>query len=310
MADAALAASDPSVFDFIELSCGVCGSRRARTLGFRGGEAHRSRLGLKSRILRCRDCGHLYPQPMPILRDTNSRYHSVDEYFAQHDPGHKLERGRNLLRQLERAIGRKGRLLDVGCGRGELLQAARLEGWGALGVETSQEFARFAQATYGVDVVNGSLESAALPAASFDAITLGAVVEHLYEPAPMLREIARLLKAGGVVWVDAPNEVSLYNVVGNWYFRLQGKGWVCQMSPTFAPYHVQGFTPASLQRLLRTTGFEVLSCELYTGRTLLPHRTLRQRLEYGGVVVVNALARWLRRGSYMELIARKIDGTD
>ena len=245
------------MFEFAKLPCACCGSADARTLGERGGDAHRSGRGLRSTVVRCRGCGHMYPQPMPMVRNPNLLYHAPEEYFAHHDPKAKTARYAALLRVLERRLGRRGRLLDIGSGRGELLCAATALGWRAEGVEASTEFAAEASRASGTLVRCGTLESAAYPAERFDVVTLAAVIEHFYRPDVVMREVHRVLRPGGLVWIDTANEASLYHLMGNAYFRLRARRWVTQMSPTFPPYYVQGFTKRSIATLLELIGFRV-----------------------------------------------------
>lgn len=295
----------PHPFQWVELPCAVCESTSCVTLGYRGGEAHKHRRGLTGALVQCSHCSHIYPQPMPIVTDPNALYHGVDEYFVNHDPTTKIERSRSLLESLSRHSGFVGRMLDIGAGRGEMLYTAKQLGWEAHGVEASEEFASYARETYGVNVMSSTLQDAHYPDAWFDLVTLGAVLEHLYHPKQILQEVHRILKPDGLVWVDVPNEESLYNKIANLYFKLQGKNWVSQLSPTFEPYHVQGFTQRSLQALLENTGFTTVSLTIYTGRVLLSRSHLRERLEFWAACAISFLAKHLRSGPYMELVARK-----
>ncbi len=88
----------------------------------------------------------------------------------------------------------------------------------------------------------------------WDVILLAAVLEHLYEPMPVLRRVRDALRPGGLVYIDVPNECALYTRVGNLYQRLRGRDWAVNLSPTFPPFHVVGFCPESLKRALQTAG--------------------------------------------------------
>src|SRR5210317_1224417 len=156
------------MFRYVNLPCGVCDSDNYDFLGYRGGEAHRSGKGEKCRIVKCISCGHIYPKPFPLLKDTNEAYKDTSEYFASHDAKLKIEKYTRLLRKLETDLGYKGKLLDFGSGRGELLFAAQQLGWYVRGIETSKEFAEFARLTYGVKVENCSLARANYPDNHFD----------------------------------------------------------------------------------------------------------------------------------------------
>ena len=75
--------------------------------------------------------------------------------------------------------GRPGRVLDVGCGRGFLLDAFRRRGWTVEGTEMSAASSAHAREVLGIPVHVGPLESLDLPAESFDAVTLWHVLEHV-----------------------------------------------------------------------------------------------------------------------------------
>jgi len=293
------------MYNWVDLPCACCDSALHRQLGYRGGEAHRRGCGQRCRVVKCTRCGHIYPSPMPIIKDLNLLYTNGDSYFARHKVDARIGYRADLLKEFEALLGRKGRVLDVGCGRGEMLSAARSSGWDAQGVEPSREFAEFARQHYGVEVKNCTLQAAEYPDNHFDAVTLGAVIEHLYYPKQALLEINRILKPAGLLWADAPNEASLFNLMGNLYFRILGKDWVTHLFPTFPPYHVQGFTRKSFNLLLRNTGFHLERLRLFSVRVKFSHGNFREHIEYYGAKAVRKMADLVRMGSYMELIARK-----
>jgi 2-polyprenyl-3-methyl-5-hydroxy-6-metoxy-1,4-benzoquinol methylase len=139
----------------------------------------------------------------------------------------------------------KGRLLDVGCGNGELLARARGLGWDVGGIEPDPTASQVARSS-GIPILASRLDEAALPAESFDAITLSHVVEHLLEPVATLRQCARVLKPGGRLVLATPNTHSL----GHGYWR---KNWV-GLDP---PRHIFLFSPRSLRRCVEEAGLEV-----------------------------------------------------
>ena len=242
---------------------------------------------------------------MPIIKDLNKVYLDIDSYFVQHDPTKKVQYCTQLLVELEGIVARKGKILDVGSGRGEMLFAASSLGWSAEGVEPSREFADLARLRYGVKVRNCFLEAAKYPDNHFDVVTLGGVIEHLFCPGQMLLEINRILKPSGLLWMDAPNETSLFNHIGNLYFRIQGKNWVTQLSPTFSPYHVQGFTKKSIHVLLRNAGFTVECLKVFSGPVFLPHARLKEHMEYYAARVIRGVGSLLNMGYYMDITAKK-----
>ncbi len=296
-----------AIFDYVDLPCPCCHGASFDHLGYRGGRAHRFGLGECVSIVRCRTCSHIYPQPMPKLKTADDGYKSSDEYFRGHDAERKINHYKVLLSDLAGRIrGTDCRILDVGCGRGELLFAAKTLGLTAVGVETSAEFAQFARARYGIKVDNSTLENAGYGSASFDIAMLAGVVEHLYTPRETLGEVCRVLKRGGLLWLDAPNELSLFSRAANLYIRTKGKDWTCHLSPTFPPYHVQGFTTKSVKYLLSAAGFEPIDLRVFPMGTW-PHvnTSLLAQFVKCAERVVHAIERLTNTGSFMEMLARK-----
>lgn len=112
-------------------------------------------------------------------------------------------------------------MLDIGAGRGKLLLSAKSDGWKVVGIETSPRFAGVAEKYSGVEVRRAPLEQCGFASDSFDVVILGAVLEHLYNPDEVMREVARVLRRGGILYVDVPNEEGLYFRMGNLYEKLR-----------------------------------------------------------------------------------------
>ena len=294
-------------FELREQPCGVCGSVISRHFGWRGGTAHHGGQGERIEIVRCGECTHLYPHPMPFPQgDLATLYTDTEEYFSAHDVEEKKRLGRDLLEAIEEKLGRKGTLLDLGCGRGELLWAARDAGWNAAGVDPSPAHLEWARNNLGIEARLGTIEDARFPSEHFDAITMGGVLEHLYNPYETLGEVWRVLKPGGVFYFDAPNEDGLYMRIGNIYQRAQGRDWVVNLAPTFAPYHVQGFNSNSVRRLLERVGFEVSSLAIFGQVSPMTGRpSLRKRIEHRAGQFVNWIGNKSAAGVYMYVWARK-----
>jgi len=260
------------MYNWVEQSCPICETSSAKFIGRRGGAAHRANLGVECEIWRCRRCGLVYPNPMPIPINGIAQHYSLvpDEYFRNHDTDTRQLNAVNLLKQAEELTGGKGRLLDIGAGRGEFLVAAVSEGWSAIGIEPSDSFADHAARHSGAEIRRVPVEQCGFDAASFDVVILSAVLEHLYNPDETIKEISRVLRPGGALFVDVPNESGLYFKVGNFYQKLRGRKWSVNLAPTFEPFHVFGFNDSSLRALLRKHGLKVKEWHVYPGRSVLP----------------------------------------
>lgn len=296
-------------YRWVAQGCPVCEGAEAEYVGRRGGAAHAGGLGVECRVFRCRGCGLYFPNPMPLPEGGLGQHYGVEpeEYFRQHDEGQRGEGARLLVEEAERLTGGKGRLLDIGSGRGEVLAAATRAGWQTVGIEPSEQFAEYAAARSGAEVRREPVERCDFPAASFDAVILAAVLEHLYNPDETIREVARVLRPGGALFVDVPNESGLYFRVGNLYQRLRGRDWCVNLAPTSEPYHVFGFDRRSLRALLSKHGLEVRVWRVYGGRAMVPNRGgLVGALEQAAARAVTAASNFGGLGTYIEAWAVKL----
>jgi SAM-dependent methyltransferase len=140
-----------------------------------------------------------------------------------------------------------GRILDVGCGAGFFLSVLEEQKWQRYGIEISPQAAAKAARTFGKEYIyNGTLLDAPFEAASFDVITFWSSLEHMNDPRANLLQAHRLLKAGRSVVIEVPNNASYQAEYfqGDW-FALD------------APRHRYHFTPQTLGKALKETGFEV-----------------------------------------------------
>ncbi|MEP6898544.1 MAG: class I SAM-dependent methyltransferase [Rhodanobacter sp.] len=134
-------------------------------------------------------------------------------------------------------------LLDIGCGNGEFLSKARDAGWDVTGIDPDPK-AALAATQRGLDVHCGSIESMADRSNSFDVVTLSHVLEHVHEPVDFMLAVGRLLKPGGLVYIDTPN-------IDSRGAKRWGKNW----RGLEAPRHLVLFNLDGLKMLLRHTGF-------------------------------------------------------
>ncbi len=131
-----------------------------------------------------------------------------------------------------------GRLLDVGCGRGEFMAGFAALGYGAAGVDVSPAAPGYAP---GFDVRVANLEHEALPfeRGTFDYVFSKSVVEHLRDPDAFLARCAAALRPGGTAVVMTPS----------WVHNHWGPFYVDHT-------HVTPFTAPSLEQALTLAGLE------------------------------------------------------
>lgn len=147
---------------------------------------------------------------------------------------------------------KKGRVLDIGCSIGTMLQIFEENGWQVWGVEPSKS-AQSATAK-GYRVIRNYFEKADLPRHYFDLIILNHTLEHMDNPTGVLQKVNILLKKKGIVFVDVPN-------AGGLSARVLGKYW-----PFLSPEeHKHQFTRKNLEKVFKETGFKILHFESRSG---------------------------------------------
>jgi SAM-dependent methyltransferase len=248
------------------ISCPTCGPAPTKRLGLRGGQHQRSQLGIASPIYRCERCALLFPNPFPFPIDSDSLYNDPESYFYRHPAEARIVEYRNLVRALiARSSVSAPSLLDVGSGRGDLIRAAQLEGLtDIVGLEFSTAMVQYARAHNDVSLVHTTLEQyAETDPRQFDAVVLNAVIEHVYDPDQFIGYVSRLLRPGGVLYIDTPRDPNLLTWIGNLESRIRRRENIYNLSPTWPPYHVFGFNPRSLRILLEKHGFAIESVKIY-----------------------------------------------
>lgn len=288
--------------------CPICDIKPSIFIGRRGGFSHRSHIGVEAQIWSCGECGLIFPDPMPVPIGGLRQHYNVDadDYFAKHETDERLLNAQKLIADAEIMLGRKGKLLDVGVGRGEILLAAREAGWEVFGIEPSDTFASYAEKFAGATVLRKPIEECDLPEAEFDVVILAAVLEHLYQPDQMIAKLSRALVGGGLMFVDVPNEKGLFFTVGNAYERLRGRDWCLNLAPTFSPFHIFGFGPTSLRKLLSKYGLTPVIWTVYGGTSFVTRRSGPLGLaESLAARVVSKISNLGEMGTYIETWAVK-----
>ncbi|HEV2642626.1 MAG TPA: methyltransferase domain-containing protein [Candidatus Elarobacter sp.] len=219
------------------------------------------------RLARCRACTHVYRNPRErdvVLRRAYDD--ALDASVLQSLFDTQRDAYAAQARRLTRVAGKRGRGLEVGSYVGGFLAAARDAGWMFEGVDVGAAASAFAM-RQGFRVTQGEITDVTT-AHPYDAIAIWNTFEQLYDSRAAVAAARRMLGNGGLLVVRVPNG----EFYARWRVRLRGA-----LSPVAErvlahnnllgfPYR-QGFTRASLQRLLADGGFEVV-CTF--GDTLVP----------------------------------------
>ena len=287
-------------------ACNMCGSLHREVFGMRLNRSQGLRPkrvgGIAVSIERCRDCGLLFANPLPVPEKMSDHYGiPPEDYWAAEVKGWEPSYFAREIATAKRHIDfRPGmRALDIGAGLGKCMKSLEAAGFDASGIEPTDVFRNRAISMMGVAperVQLATLEEAEFPAASFDFITFGAVLEHLFDPDASLRKALGWLRPGGVIQAEVPNADYLVAKLVNLFFRLRGTNYVTNLNPMHPPFHLYEFTLDSFRRNGSRTGYEIaehqfMVCSIFHVPRLLhpPLRWWMDRHDSGMQLTV-----WLR----------------
>jgi SAM-dependent methyltransferase len=177
---------------------------------------------------------------MPDARWYEQMYGGRDGKLLELEPGHRY------FLSDKQAPGR-GDLLDIGCGTGNFLAAARAAGYEVSGTELDRNAAGFAKEKLGLPRVFGlTIEGFAekYPDEKFDVVTFFEVLEHQAEPAAFLENVKSCLRPRGYIGLSVPNR----------------ERWLTGPDVfDYPPNHFLRWSPGALKNFLSAQGFETLS---------------------------------------------------
>lgn len=198
---------------------------------------------------------------------------------------------------------KRGAILDVGAGAGLFLERARARGWEVEGVEPASFGVAFAEKHLNISLYHGVLEDAPSANASFEAVVLQDVIEHVPTPRQLLKTAYRLLKTGGVVMITTPNYQSISRALyrSNWALISPGE-------------HLSLFRPKTMQKALSRAGLTIRllksTRQLSTSRFHYSQQrwlTARKNaLTAASRVLPGKIREHLRLGDELVCIARKL----
>ncbi|MCY3022299.1 MAG: class I SAM-dependent methyltransferase [Planctomycetota bacterium] len=173
-------------------------------------------------LSQCSACGIIFLSPRPPLDAMKTYY---DAMYDREDHPHPRQQQRALrhLRRLSRYAPTPGRLLDVGAGDGYFLNAARTAGWQVEGLELAEPRVARARTWFNLSLRSCDILAAPFPPATFDAVTMLQLLEHLHDPRAVLARVHELLRPGGIMLLSTPNVLAYarkHRDVNSWRIHL------------------------------------------------------------------------------------------
>lgn len=212
-------------------------------------------------LYKCIDCGVKFQHPMPTPEMLNEIYLSGHYYENRGYPQHVLSEQKLLfnhrLQMLEKINhGKKGKVLDIGTGKGMFLEAAMERGWNCVGQEFSNNTAEAVKNRLGVEmVICSEITEAGFSPESFDLVHMNHVLEHLYKPEIPIKGIYRILKPGGLFYCEVPRQNNSQNFLSNVFGKKD-------LGVSYLPEHLFLFDIKSISTLLNKGGLEIISMKI------------------------------------------------
>lgn len=215
--------------------------------------------------VQCGNCGHVYSKTPPDERAVK-RLYAGDGAPADRSVQHKIYMDEAVfhrrvadiaapkVRHVSEFAGasRDGTWFDIGCGTGEVVVAASRQGWKAVGIESDRaecEFARGMGAEVVQEYVTGANARALLAGAR--VVSFFNILEHIADPAGLLRAVAPSLARGCLVAAEVPRHPSLSSLSNMLFPEMAARH-------IYAPDHLHAFTDDSFGRLIAGAGIRPL----------------------------------------------------
>ena len=246
------------------VKCAVCGhndnSLVVQTRDYRYGRTE------IFNMVKCRHCGLIYLNPRPTASSIKQLYEI--EYTPDGKVQKITRRGRSWLQNRlgllwyklggnygPAEIEAKGRLLDIGCGRGDTLESFKGRCADAYGIELNCKLVETCK-NKGLNVHCGTVEDSPYPDNYFDVIWMSQVIEHLASPKRTLRKVNNILKPGGRLFIFCPNAASYLSRIFGRYWH----GW-------HIPFHFYAFTEETIKALISESDLIIEKMETSTPPT-------------------------------------------
>ena len=237
----------------VVLACSICRSERIQ------------KVDSDFNFCCCDSCGYVFDSPRPSFAEITAFYSQAGKY----DIWLTEERARDMMwkRRLKMLLrySSKGRLLDIGTGYGQFLHHARPFFAEVNGTEVSESAVVLAKEKYGLSLLAGQVAELGLLPQSFDTITLFHVLEHVPDPAKLVKVCHALLRAQGILVIAVPNDVLAWTSKIKKIGKKLGIKSFQKFSPklgisragTSREIHLSHFTPAVLRRLIENAGLSM-----------------------------------------------------
>jgi 2-polyprenyl-3-methyl-5-hydroxy-6-metoxy-1,4-benzoquinol methylase len=199
---------------------------------------------------KCRECSMVFMNPRCTSAHLDEIYTVRDEasmidLYSKIASTSVLGEYDDKLEKLEKLAPQKGRLLDYACAAGYFYEKAQHRGWDAYGYDIGLWAAKAANKRGLSNMFVGPSLDGQFPDNHFDVVYAAQAFEHLLNPGETLDALLRLLKPGGIMFIDVPN----YNTLP---IRFNKDDFMLNEPPQ----HINYFAPSTLEKLISDAGLE------------------------------------------------------
>src|SRR3989344_541795 len=211
----------------------------------------------------CQDCHHYYVKARPT-KEALDKFYSRDIHYQSNYADKKTTEKRVqevaipkvkwAIQQFERIYKRKpNSILDVGAGSGHFVQACKLMGIKADGVEISESGRDFCKEQFGFDLMDNNFLREWKKFCDYDIITFWGVIEHVPEPMRMLQTASRALSGReGLIIAEVPR----WNCLSTTIQSVFSNSIVRHLDPLG---HINCFTDSSLATAFKENDIDIVA---------------------------------------------------
>jgi len=213
-------------------------------------------------VIECKCCGFNHIIPIPTKKELDEFY--FKKFYEQERKKNYFEKQELQIEwwekifkerciEFEKVIGKKGKIIDVGCGPGFFLNFARSMGWDTIGIEPSLKASEYAKKRFNLHIINMDLEIIANnEIQNVDVIYSHGVLEHMQNPKLFFEFSNETLNDEGIIFISVANDYNPFQRI----FKNEKKVHSWWLVP---PEHINYFNVESAKSLITDCGFELIS---------------------------------------------------
>jgi|GEM_PF-2971052 len=259
-------------------TCELCGSNSVKELLVTRDEC---------RIVECINCGLKFTSPrikekiwIDYLKKETPRSIKITENRLKYGVAlssnikftfpnwyeNRIKMENQIINEIQQYLDTKiKRLHDVGCGIGFLLRVANAKNIIVTGNDLNWYACKVMKERFNLKIYNNVLSKCPIKDCSLDTIVMRDYIEHTYHPLEDLKSAYKLLRKGGIIWIET------FNVDCNEFYRLKGDWNMLFWN------HVYHFSPNTLKDMVKKAGFDIKS--ISSNYYQVPLKTIAQKVD-------------------------------